>query len=91
MAGEQDKELKVGDNKHQLEEGDLVCKGAWLKKLKGKRIWVTMMVHNRETIVSMRNVGTANLKLRVRSEQNPLQRGADKNMLKLQMSMNRGM
>ena len=42
-----------------------------------------MTTNNRDIIVNLRNVGIANLKLQVRSEENPLRREMDRRYVKI--------
>lgn len=79
----EDKEIEVRGMKYKLKEGEWVCRGVWLKHLQGGRNWVTMTVNKREAIVNMKNVGIANLKLRAKSEENPLRVGMPKKSVKI--------
>ena len=71
----EDGDIEVDTITTSVKKGDFVCEGLWLESLPDGKNWYTMTEPKRKCLVKLEQVAIPNLKLRPRSDANPLRKG----------------
>ena len=64
--------ISIGEETFTVHEGDYLCKGIWLEKIKGARNWHTTTRNLQECVVRLETVLNANVEMRPVTDVNPL-------------------